>query len=236
MILTLNQSTTPRTPEHLISFRLRLLVCALALGSYALWILAVELIRPARLAFPAAGGIPSTPQQLNNAATAARIGLIRGDLWGDDAIRLAEGDNLTGHGAVQSADKLMAARSATENAVRFAPHDGRLWLLLAAVDNRLGLRGQAALTMSYYTAVNDASLMPLRLLIASRSGALSNPDLQFLVSAEIRTIDRELPELKPAIAAAYRDADAAGRQFIEEAIGTFDPDLLASLRAGASSP
>jgi hypothetical protein len=39
------------------------------------------------------------------------------------------------------------------------------------------------------------------------------------------------PELKPLIAAAYRNALPEGRRFIESQVGELDPGLLASLRA-----
>jgi hypothetical protein len=217
--------------------RVSFLGFALLLGAHASWLFTAEVVRPARQSFPAAvGSVPSTQQQLDDAATAARIGFIRGDLWADNAIRLANGlkDDLTGRGAVHAPGAVAAARTAGDRALRLSPHDGRIWLLLAAVDQRLGLPSRALLTMAYYTAASDASLMPLRLLIAARSGALLDADLQILVSGEIRTIDRDRPDLKPAIIAAYREANASGRQFIEEAIGTFDPDLLTAMRASAA--
>jgi hypothetical protein len=222
-----------REPKQPNRFRIGLLGFSLLLGAHALWVFTAELIRPPSRSFPAAiGSAPNTQRQLDDAATAARIGFIRGDLWADDAIRLANDlkDGLTGSGAVHAPGPLTGVRSAGEHAIRLAPHDGRIWLLLAAVDLRLGLPSGPSLTMSYYTAASDESLMPLRLLIAARSGALADADLQILVAAEIRTIERERPDLKPAIVTAYRDANAPGRQFLEEAIGTFDPDLLAAMR------
>jgi hypothetical protein len=89
--------------------------------------------------------------------------------------------------------------------------------------------------MSYYTAPNDVALMALRLLIATHSEAISDLDLQLLVSAEIRTIVRNRPELKPAIAAAYRNALEPGRQFIEATLRDLDPEFFATIRLSAIS-
>jgi hypothetical protein len=63
-----------------------------------------------------------------------------------------------------------------------------------------------------------------------RSDAISDPDLQVLVSGEIRSILKNRPDLKPAIVDAYRDSGAPGRRFIEDVLGNLDPELQTFVR------
>jgi hypothetical protein len=216
-------------------FRLRIaaLVFAVLLGGYAAWMLTLAVMRPPQPSFPStAAGAVSTEADRDRAAGVARRGIIRGDLWADDAISLASGllDERGREAARPPPVALEAARDAAERAVRLAPHDSRMWLLIAAVDARLGRRPDAALKMSYYTAPNDVALMAPRLRIAIRSEAISDPDLQLLVSGEIRSILKSRPDLKAAIVDAYRDSGAPGRRFIEDVLGNLDPELQTFVR------
>src|SRR5258708_4587598 len=102
------------------------------------------------------------------------------------------------------------------------------------MDSRLDFLNQKVagpLKMSYYTGPNEIALIPLRILIATRSDAIADPDLQILVGGEIRTIITRKPESKPLILAAYRDALPEGKRFIESTVAALDPALLAAMRA-----
>ena len=209
---------------------------AVLLGGYAAWMLTLEMTRPSPPpSFPLADAA-STSADRDRAAAAALIGVIRGDLFADEAILLASGllDETAAGTARPAPEGLEAARDVAERAARLAPHDSRMWLLIAAIDAKLERRPEALLKMSYYTAPNDVALMALRLQIATRSEAISDPDLQVLVSGEMRSILKNKPELKPAIVSAYRDARASGRQFIEDALGSLDPEFLISVRTRAA--
>jgi hypothetical protein len=215
-------------------FALRIVALGLAglLGACGVWISALELVRPAVPAFPSASpGAASGDSE--RAATAALIGVIRGDLWADEAVLSASGASNAGAGGKASPETLAAARETAERAASLAPYDARVWLLMATIDAGLDRRLEGPLRMSYYTAPNDTALMARRLQIATRSDAIADPDLQVLVSGEIRSILKSRPDLKPAIVAAYRDARPAGRQFMEDVLGSLDPDLLAAARASA---
>jgi len=106
----------------------------------------------------------------------------------------------------------------------------------------LGRGTPGPLKMSYYTGPNAVGLIPTRLLIATRSAAIADPELQDLVSREIRTIVTRRPDLRPALFAAYREAVPEGRRFIESKVGELDRNLSASIRSsvppqqGAQSP
>jgi hypothetical protein len=204
--------------------------------------LAAELVRPSPPDFPAAGPRPAAASDdVNRAVLAATLAAVRGDLWADGAILLAGGlqEDIDAGKSGQLSASLSDARAMAEQAARLSPHDSRMWLMIAAIDARLdGLdrRVGAPLKMAYYTAPNDAALIGLRLLIATRSEAIADPDLQVLVSGEVRTIVKNRPDLKGAILAAHRDARPQGREFIEATLRDVDPDLLAAMLGRATGP
>jgi len=49
----------------------------------------------------------------------------------------------------------------------------------------------------FYTGPNELSVIPMRINIATRTDAITGPELQILVGAEIRTIITRKPDLKP---------------------------------------
>jgi hypothetical protein len=231
--------------RSLVAFRCGILVASVVLGTEAAWTLAAELMRPPRPAFPAALLTATTAGNDRDgaaaeAAAAARFAGLRGDLWADDAVFLAAG-RLSETNGIRSAAalrELTAARDAAARAVQLAPHDSRIWLLIAAIDAaRYGRdrRVAAPLKMSYYTGLYDPALMPLRLRIATRSDAIGDDGMQLLVYADLRAIIKTRPDLKPAIAAAYRSATAQGRVFLVDAVYDLDPQLIASIQRVSSA-
>jgi hypothetical protein len=204
-----------------------MLAFAGVLAIQAIWILAAELSRPSvsevDLNAESAGLLAT---QRSAAGEAARIGYVRGDL--SAAYALAYADLAWGVIAeAATTESTAAARAAAERALSLAPHNARVWLLLASLAAPLDLRkGIAALKMSYYTGPNDFALTPLRLLVAMRSDVLADDELSELAQWEIRTILARKPELKRAILAAYRKASPLGRQFLEKTLRELDPDLL----------
>jgi hypothetical protein len=222
-------------PSALNWLRPGAMIYAAVLGVAAVWMLTVELIRPTLPFFPEDVATARAAAAHRGAAGAAAwIGLVRGDLWTDYAMTLAPdlSGKPTGDAAAASLQALEGTRSSAMRGAELAPYDARAWLLLAGVDSR-GLDHKAAgpLKMSYYTAPDAVSLIPLRINIATRTDAITDPDLQILVGGEIRTIITHKPDLKPAIVYAYRNAGPDGRRFIEAEVGELDPDLIASLRA-----
>ena len=220
-------------------FRICIVAFAGVLAIYALWLGPPAFLPPAATPFPSttsAAPAVSDNADEGRAAMAAKFGVFRGDLWADDAMMLAGGlgNGLYGAGRLAS-ERFAPVRDAAEHAARLAPHDALVWLILAVGAARIdGLdsRLPALLKMSYYTAPNDAALMRLRLFTAVRSAGIADADLQLLVAAELRTIVQSRPDLKPAIEAAYRIAQAPGREFMYDALRNLDPPLAASLRGG----
>jgi hypothetical protein len=229
------------TPSNIKRFRGTVLAFACILGGLAVWILTPELLRPAAIDFPTdAQSAVSIYSYRNTAITAAKIGLIRGDLWAEAAF--VYGDTLWNEDNQRSeadAAPIKLTRDLAEQAIAFAPHDSRLWLLLAATYLRfdwLNDRASSSLRMSYYTGSNTLGIVPGRLLLAVQSQALQDDDFQDLVRHDIRAAVIHKSELMPAIVAAYKSAPPFGRQFIEKALTGLDPNILATIRSEAQHP
>jgi hypothetical protein len=226
----LNTFTVDRRQKQL---RVALLAFAVLLTLQSIWIIVPELIRPSPLAFPRdARSLPISPSERNRAGWAAKLALMRGDLWAEAAI--AQSPELIwdveSRKAAQSADQAEVARATAEKAATLSPHDSRVWLFLASLDCLLHREVSGTLKMSYYTGSSEIVLMPLRLLVATCSDAINDAELQTLVASEIRLIITHEQNLKPLILAAYQDAPPSGKRFIETVIADLDPGLLATIR------
>ena len=224
-------------PSPVKGFRITVFAFACLLGGLAVWVLAAEFLRTETVEFPTdVQSAASVYAHRDDATKAARIGLVRGDLWTQAAF--AYGDRLWNQDKHSSDTDTVYehARALTELAITYAPHDSRLWLLLAAIDSRfdwLNDRASAALRMSYYTGSNAIKLVPARLLLSAQTRALQDNDFQELVRHDIHITAIRKSELMPAIIAAYNNAPLSGQQFIEKTLGEFDPSMLASIHSGA---
>ena len=211
-------------------------VLAALLGILALWILSGELTSP-RLSY-----FPSSPDEANamyavrdSAATAAELGMVRGDLWTVAAITTATPllFGATGSSPEQASQaEVENMRAIADRAARLSPHDSRIWLVLAGLDFRAdgkNPKGTETLKLSYYTGPNEIDLMPLRLLLAVRSSAIFDEEVQSLVPLDIQRIIMLRPDLKSAIVLAYQNAPPKGREIIEAALKATDPSFLATM-------
>jgi hypothetical protein len=214
------------------SFRKFLLMFAGTLGIAGAWILMSEMARPPRIGFPIDQNYPAAADQRPKAALAARLGLVRGDLWAEvffsfaDSILTRSGRDF---GAITT---LNEAEPAARRALAYAPYRSEVWLLLADMAEKYELpnpKSSAALLMSYYTAPYNLPLTPLRLSVALRRDALSDAGLQQFVEDDLRMIFSGKPDLRPAVIAAYATASAEGRRHVERIIREVEPSFLASL-------
>ena len=223
-------------PQSLIN--VRAFVCGLAalIGILGLWLIAAELITPRLTYFPSNRNEAEALYAVRgSAATAAEVGMVRGDLWTSAAITRATPLLF----AATSSSPEQAPRAEVENmraianrAARLSPHDLRIWLVLAGLDLRLGgnnPKTAEALKLSYYTGPNELSLMPLRLLLSVQSDAISDEELQSFVMLELQRMVMQQPDLKPAIALAYKNALPKGREVIEATLEQADPSFLATI-------
>jgi hypothetical protein len=180
---------------------------------------------------PRAG--PASADQRRRAAVAARVGMVRGDLWANlfftfaDAIVSRSGRDF---GAIET---LNEALPAAQRALVFAPFQSEVWLLLAAMAEDYELQAPNfidALTMSYYTAPYNLALAALRLSVATRGNAVRDPGLRQLVEQDLQTILASKPNLRPAVVAAYATASAEGKHLIENVAQQADPSFLTQLQ------
>ncbi len=218
-------------------FRGAMLVLAFALACQAFWILAAEFFRLSSVGFPTSSQSAAVAiANRDDANIAASIGYLRGDLWADDvltypsAYQIHEKDNLS----TNNSPPIEQVRDIAERALSFAPHDSRIWLVLANIDSRfdwLNKKASNDLRMSYYTGANEVELIPLRLSLAVSFSDISDVDFQQLVRHDISIIITRKPELKSAIQDAYRYALPDGRRFIETTLNEMDPTLLSKIRS-----
>jgi hypothetical protein len=127
------------------------------------------------------------------------------------------------------------ALTSLENALRYSPHRGDVWLVFAAMADRYGWRRYqpgALLKMSYYTAPNELSLLPLRVKISLRPPMLQDAEIRDMLGRDIRTIMTRAPALKPALSTVYKAASAQGQAVVEQVVAETDTAYLATLRAG----
>jgi hypothetical protein len=218
-------------------FRGTLLVLAFVLACQAFWILAAEFYRPSAIGFPTNFQIAATAVAKRNAAhLAASFGLIRGDLWAQDALTYPDvfWPSERNGAPTQRSTVVEKARNAAVWALADAPYDARTWLALASIDSRfdwLNGKASAALRMSYYTGANEVTLIPLRVLLAVGFSLISDTDFQQLVRHDILIVVTRKPELKSSVLDAYRHALPAGQNFIEQTLKELDPKLLSTLQS-----
>ena len=220
-------------------FRNAVRLFAAVLTLAAVWLLVTELIRPSLPYFPQEKAAEQASAGSSRAEMAASIGWLRGDLWTDAAIASSSvqifGSADENHR--QKTDVEDRARAIARRAARWSPHDSRAWLLLTALDSKLGSPSEelvGRLKMSYFTGPNETALTALRVRLATRSNAFTDPELNALVSNEIRSVLLRHPADREALVSAYIDASVEGRQFLEETARNVDKDFVDQLRASGT--
>jgi hypothetical protein len=216
------------------NFRIVTLTFAIALAAQCIWLLLAELTRPG------VNHLPMNPQsaalaakQRNDATWAAAIGGIRGDLWADSAYTFSDLLWTDSSNSSEDTPSLAMARRRLDRAVRYSPNQPGAWLLLAGLASRYRWSKPdpaEALKMSYETGPSELQLMPLRLLVTVQLDELSD-ELRLFAQRDIRLLFSH--QGKPVIIQDYQSATAAGKHFIEQAIGEIDPSFVAPLRGGA---
>lgn len=218
--------------------RVGLAVFALALLAQATWILLAEFQHPHRIRIPV-DQRASLAALLEQAAAgrAAKLGVIRGNLWAESAFtysNLLWTEQATGPDAGNTT--VNDARIHLERALRYSPHRGDVWLLLAAMADRYswpGYEPSSLLKMSYYTAPNEPALFSLRIKVSLRPPRMQDPELPDMIGRDIRLLITRMPAEKPALVAVYKAASGQNRQFVERVVSEVDPAYLAVMRAGS---
>jgi hypothetical protein len=217
-------------PSH-IAFRLAALAFAILLGLQCVWLLLAEFCRSGIHLPTDAAAAATAATQRNDAAWAAAVGAVRGDLWAESAFTFA--DLLWGNADdnPEPGRVFQEALARLGHAIDDAPHQSGTWLLLAGLAARHpmpNLDPVEALKMSYYTGASEQELMPLRLRIALQSKAFDDPEVQHFVSQDLRLALAR--QHRSTVIEAYSAASPAGKSFIEHIVREIDPELL---RAGS---
>ena len=221
----------PMNAPPLFAFRLGMLLFALLLGLYSVWLLLAELSRPGidRLPTDAVAAAVAAKQR-GDATWAAYIGAIRGDLWAESAFTYAD---LLWSPAGADRDHTQALEQALirlDRTLEHAPLKSGAWLLLAGLASHYSLpdvRALEALKMSYYTGSNEQDLASLRLRIAAHFQDLSDGELQRSVGHDLRLLLAR--HQNGAVVEAYADASPVGKRLIETTVRGIDPSVLKSL-------
>ena len=214
-------------------FRKILLVFAVFLAIGGAWTLISELARAPRIGFPIDQNYQAAADQRWKAALAARVGMVRGDLWAELFFSFANSILIRGGPDFGAIETLNEALPAARRALVYAPFRSEVWLLLAemAKDYELQMPSAAtALTMSYYTAPYNQALTALRLSLATRGTAVRDAALRQLVEQDLQIILTSKPNLRPAVLAAYATASAEGKHVIESVVEETDPSFLTRLK------
>lgn len=204
---------------------------ALFIGAYGLALPVIGMIAPQRPKFP------RDPQQAMMPSAmpswASLIAPFDSGVLSSQALNLAFQAIQHGQSATDTGGENDVARSQLTNALSRVPYDAELWLALALLEAQRDPSGPVtveALRMAYFTAPNEAELMPVRLDTATRFDALADPDLRELVQGDVRLMLTRQPDQKAAVVSAYRRASNRGKAFLEEAIQTIAPTFLTMLR------
>jgi hypothetical protein len=205
---------------------------AVVLGWFAIDTILAEALTPKAQTFAQelARAEPISGGSLADWAAAAAL---RGDLVGD--IAMARAVPALNRGNTPEAPEKAAAREralATARAsLSLAPHSSAMWLLVAMLLSQTQTEASVAavLKMSYLTSSADANLIPTRLAVLAVSPAIADPELQSLLRSDIRLILTRRPDLKAAIASAYRDGSPEAKATIDEVVRSIDPGFAASL-------
>jgi hypothetical protein len=220
------------TSPHIV-FRFTALIFAVLLGAESVWLLSAEICRPgiSRLPIDATAAAAAARDRVA-AGRAASIGMIRGDLWAEAAITYADllwTQDRTSANVLQNVQR---AYTNLNRALREAPSQSDVWLLLAGLSSRYSLpdvRTAEALKMSYYTGPTDYRLMSLRVAISARFPALDDAELREMIGRDLRLL--VAGRRQTAIAQAYEIASPAGKTLIERTVAEVDPTALGFIKS-----
>jgi len=209
--------------------RLALGLFGLLLAAQAAWVLSAEAYSQDSVG-PLIGS-DDAPRR-DKARMAASIGVVRGDLWAASAFTMV--DQPKTDPAADEKNITEAVLSKFTRALHYSPHRSDVWLMLAMLSSRhesAGFDTSALLKMSYYTAPNELTLLPLRLYVGLRTDAASNePELRDMLKRDISVVLKRQPDLRPSLAAAYRSASPNGKALVENLVSELDPAYLKTMR------
>jgi hypothetical protein len=212
------------------AFQAMVLALTCIVGIYCIWLLLSDCVRPGTINLPIdPQSAVVAAQKRTRANWAAQLGLIRGELWAESGYTFANLLWKNSSNDKETGQSLELARAKLDQAIRYAPTNAGVWLLLAGFASKFP-EATEALRMSYFTGPSEPSLMPIRLFIASQMPTLDR-DMQQLARRDVRALVKL--QKKSAIMQAWHVATPSGKRLIEQESGEIDPNFLQELRRGA---
>ena len=211
-------------------FRLFALLAAVFIGGISLANLIAELRRPIPLPFSFGNQVSPTAEQLSSAAQASSIAPFRSDLLAENALAVA---TQMLKSDVKGQPEKQNAENAVKATLRIAPHQSRMWLLLALVQassNPADPVIAESFKMSYLTGPNQAEIIPIRLSAATANNALRDSDLGDLARSDVRALLTQLQDQRQTLANDYAGASEIGKKFLEQSVSVIDPGFSDKLR------
>lgn len=213
----------------------RLIIFSVLLAALGIWVLLpAVLIGNVPISANKAAQLSQSEFGRFRALAAARLALIRGDLWAAAAEVLNDSARVSGTGAANqmSEDDRQNLSSACRYALRLAPISSHLWTVCAAYcgNGTSDACVSKYIQMSYFTGPYTVASIPDRLRAAMRIDFNQDPDLKMLVDEDVRFILRQEAALRPDLASSYRDALAANKPAILSEIKETDPAFAATLQ------
>jgi hypothetical protein len=229
--------TSPQPRPFRWRFYSALVIVTLILTAQGAWILLPEVSRAAPIGFPSDQAHATVARQEQEKANrSAAMAVVRGDLWAESAFTYAA--MLWTDQALEletNGDRNAKVSASLSKTLRYSPHRGDAWLMLASICERIQLQTcniGALLKMSYYTAPDEAGLLPVRLAQVLHSKEIAGDDeLADMARREIRFVLTRPTALRQALIAAYRSASPAGKLLVEQTVTPIDPNYLNILRA-----
>ncbi|MCI0600302.1 MAG: hypothetical protein L0Y60_12420 [Beijerinckiaceae bacterium] len=225
-------------PDVHAKLRRALFAFGVVLGLCGTWMLLPALVGPKPAGLPLdLNGAEAVAAFRSRAVLAARVSAVRGDLWAEAAFTGAHFMWIDRSANLDPANskELASVRANAETALSLAPVNGAAWLFLAMLPQSSPDRDSrvpAFLEMSYFTAPNDLSLAPLRVIRAATSSALANKDIQVFIKGDIRGLLDLGPDYQQDIIAAYRSAWPQNQPIFEALVAEIDPGMAELLRSG----
>lgn len=213
-------------------FRLLALVSVAFVALFSITSLVSQFMKPPALPLPSRDSEAPSPQAVSAAGMASAIAPFRTDLKAGYAVALAGKALRSGASHTQSTDN-EAAQNAVQSALKFGPHDSRMWLVLAQLRAQQNLGDPLiteALKMSYFTGPNRAELIPMRLDLVTAGSALGDADLSELARSDVRAMLTQSSDQRLALAKDYARASATGKAFLEDSVRMLDPAFVDSLK------
>jgi hypothetical protein len=206
-----------------------------ALGLIAAWLLLTEACRSQIVSLPASpqAATPAASQR-NDAVWAARIGLLRGELWAELTYTYAGLDYWITPASTMPPLELSQALASALKTLDLLPANSGAWLMLADLSSRMSQPVASpieALKMSYYTGANEDALVPLRMLASARLDSGTDSELDRLFQDQIEMVLSARPALRAALASAYAAATPQAQRLIDDTVARTDASFMTSLHS-----